>query len=53
MYKGKLIPRRQHIIIGSSSSSDDDNDVSLGADQEEAHEALHQLTTLWCNHIIR
>ena len=43
MYKEKSVACHEHRIITSSYSSDDNNNVSLGADQEEAYEA-HVLT---------
>jgi hypothetical protein len=36
MHRGKSIARREHMIATTSSISDYDNNVSLGADQEEA-----------------
>jgi hypothetical protein len=41
MHREKLTTRREHMIAASSSSSDNDNNVSLGADQEEAPTSTH------------
>jgi hypothetical protein len=41
MHKGKSTACHEHMIGASSSSNDDDNNVSLGADQEEALVSTH------------
>jgi len=46
MHKGKPIACREHMIAASSFSSDNDNNVSLGANQEEAPALIHDVVSL-------
>jgi hypothetical protein len=45
MHKEKSIARCEHMIVASSSSSDEDNNLSLDADQEEAHASTHDVAS--------
>jgi hypothetical protein len=45
MHREKSTARCEHMIAASSSSSDDDNNVSLDADQEEAHASTHDVAS--------
>jgi hypothetical protein len=44
MHREKSTALCEHMIAASSSSSDDDN-VSLDADQEEAHASTHDVAS--------
>jgi len=45
MHKEKSIALCEHMIVASSSSSNDDNNMSLDADQEEAHASTHDVAS--------